>query len=212
MELTASNTLVLPQKLAQAPTCWHREELWFDKEPHDWDFDFNCEQALIAVGIGKRECPTIAGWAAFVIAGALVATLTEKYIVPPDPEPLGWSGKIEHFIWEALWKAAQENSNALDKRFIATMLRSFLPREHRAPPNRPYRESNFVRSWGPAGLQYPDTIMHSVGNLRLRHLQNGLKAFDSLPEEMQDSIRQVAQHVPTMLEIAIQRIRKTYMW
>ena len=208
-----SNTLVLPEKLVyKAPTCWHKEELWFDKERGGWRFDLNCEQALIAKGIGKRRCPTIAEWTAFAVAGGIVATLTGRYIIPPEPEPYDWVANLEHFIWEALWQAFQENQEKPDRTFMAAMLRSFLPREYYAPPDRPYRMSNFVRRWGSRGLEYPDTIMHSIGNIRLERLQKGREAFSQLPDNVKDSIRQVAQHIPPMLEIAIKRIKKTYLW
>ncbi len=209
--LTVSNTLVLPQTLvSRTPTCWHKKELWFEQEEHDRHFDMNCEQALIAEGIGEHKCPTIAEWAAFTIAGGIVATLTGKYILPPDPEPWDWAGRMEDYIWEMLWQAVQENSDALNRMFIAVMLRRFLPREYYAPPDRPYRISNFARRW--ESLEYPDGIMHSVGNLRLEHLQKGREVLALLPDEIKNSIKQIAQHVPIMLQIAIERIRKTYRW
>lgn len=211
--LTNMNTLVLPQKLLyKAPTCWDKEKLWFDKEEHDWRFDLNCEQALIAEGIGEHKCPTIGEWVAFTVVGGIVAALTGKYMIPPDPEPFDWTANLEHFTWEALWKTFQEDQEKLDRTFMAAMLRSFLPREYHAPPERPYRMSNFVYRWGSFWLEYPDTIMHSVGNVRLERLHRGRESLTFLPENVVASIRQVRQYIPTMLEIAIKRIQKTYMW
>lgn len=211
MELTSSNTLVLPvQLLRQAPTCWHKEQLWFDKEPHEWCSDNDCQKSLIVEGIGENKCPTIGEWAAFSIAGAIVATLTGKYIAPPEPEPFDWTSNLEHYIWETLWQAVQENETKLDRAFVATMLRGFLPREHYAPPEHPYRASNFLGHW--QRMEYADTSSHSVGNLRLERIKQGREAMDRLPQMIAASIRKVAPHVPPMLEIAIKRIRRTYMW
>jgi hypothetical protein len=209
--LTSTNTLELPKELLfKAPTCWS-EHLWFDKEKHeDRNFDINCEQAVIAEGIGERECPTIGEWIAFSITGAIIAALSEKYIVLPDPEPLDWRSNVEHYIWEALWQAVQENETKLNRTFVAAMLRSFLPREYHAPPDRPYQTSNFVRHW--ISLEYPDTFMSSVGNVRLIRLQEGRKAIALLPEDVADSIRLVGQYVSSMLDMAIKRIKKTCNW
>jgi hypothetical protein len=211
MKAVNSNTLVLPgQLLHQAPTCWHKEKLWFDDELHEWRIDHDIKDALIAEGIGEHKCPTIGEWAAFSIAGSIVATLTGKYMIPPDPEPFDWTSNLEHYIWEALWQAVQENEAKLDRTFVAAMLRSFLPREHYAPPERPYRTSNFVSHW--RNGEYPDTLFHSVSNLRLGRIKSGRESMDRLPQTVATSIREVAQHVPPMLEIAIKRIRRTYIW
>jgi len=205
-----SNTLVLPKKLAyKAPTCWH-EKLWFDDEPYEWRTDCDIEDALIAEGIGEHKCPTVGEWAAFVAAGAIVATLTGKYMVPPEPEPWDWVANLEHFTWEALWQAFQENQEKLERAFMAAMLRSFLPREYHAPPDRPYRASNFASRW--RGGEYADTLLHSVSNLRLSRIKQGREAMGRLTETVAASVNEVAQHIPPMLKIAIKQIRRTYMW
>lgn len=211
MKLTRSNMLVLPKQLLhQVPTCWHKEQLWFDEEPHEWRSDNDCKAALITVGIGEHKCPTIGEWTAFSIAGAIVAALKGKFIVPPEPEPFDWTSNLEHYIWEVLWQTVQENETKLDRAFISAMLRSFLPREHYAPPEGLYRMSNFVSYW--QNMEYADTLFHSVSNLRLERIKQGREAMGRLLQAVATSIREVAQHVPPMLEIAIKRIRRTYMW
>ncbi|OGY22055.1 MAG: hypothetical protein A2113_02465 [Candidatus Woykebacteria bacterium GWA1_44_8] len=211
-KLTAANTTVLPTKRSyQAPSCWNEEKLWFERRSYDPNLerlDRDCIRALIAKGTGTRECPTVAEWAAFCVAGGVIATLTGKYITPPDPEPLDWAAEARHFIWEALWQAAEENGNKLDREFLAVILREFLTREHYAPPDRPYFRSSFEEMW--RSHEYPDAMMHSIGNVRVKHLREGRKAFKQLPSGMQEAIERVAKHVPTMLPIANRRIRKTY--
>lgn len=206
-----SKILVLPEKpLRQAPTCWNEDKLWFDKVPHKFPTDRNIRKATIARGIGERRCPTVDKWVAFSIAGAIIATLTGKYIAPPNPEPVDWQSDLEHHIWEALWQAVQENKRQLDETFVAAMLRSFLPRYYYAPPERPYLMSDFVFDWQGGG--YADTLFRSVSNLHLCLISDGRKLMKSLDQEVATSIRKVTLRVPTMLEIAIERIRRTYMW
>ncbi len=202
IKLTEKNRLVLPDKLErEAPTCWD-SELWFDKE-YDAYSDLNCEQALIAKGIGEHRCPTAGIWVSFAVAGGIIAALTKKYIVPPDPERLDWIENLQHFTWEVLWKTFQDNPG-LDSAFREAVLRSFLPREHRTLLES-WRMSNFVLHWGVDGLlQCPDTT-HPIGNVRLQCLEKGHKAFGSLSQGIRDSIRQVSQYVPPMLEITIQQ-------
>lgn len=187
-------------------------ERWFDQEVRDQHFDLFIEQALIAEGIGERQCPTIDKWAAFSVAGGVIAALNEKYITPPEPEPLGWVAELENFTWEALWQAFQENQTKLDRRFMATALRSFLPREHYAPPEGPYHKSYFASHWGVGGLGYPADVWRSVSYIRPELLREGREALALLPEDIVSSIHKVAPYIPTMLEIAIKRIRKTYLW
>ncbi|OGE70780.1 hypothetical protein A2617_01700 [Candidatus Daviesbacteria bacterium RIFOXYD1_FULL_41_10] len=204
--LTKANTLTLPGKLLyKAPTCWSKDRLWFDKEPHNWDFDFSLERALVASCIRENRCPTIAEWAHFCLSGAVVAALRGKYIVPPEPEPWDWAANLEHFSWEVLWEADQKHPEVLDKTFKASLFRDFLPREHYAPPDHPYSMSNFQQCWINF---YPDTLMDSIGNIRLARLKEGCKIFLTLPEEIRASIDLVAKHTPTMLEIATSRFRK----
>lgn len=211
MKLTSTNTIVLPSKLLrQAPNCWHKEQPWFDKEPHEWRLDSDCQSALVVAGIGEHKCPTIGEWTAFSIVGAVVVTLTGKYIVPPEPEPFDWTTNLEHYVWETLWQTVQGNETKLDRAFVASMLRSFLPREHYAPPEHPYRASNFLGHW--QSMEYADTSFHSVGNLRIECIKQGREAMGRLPQEIATSIREVAIHVPPMLGIAIKRIQHTYMW
>ena len=210
MKITEQNTLVLPEKLLrEAPNYWNKKQLWFNNEPHEWRVDCDINNALIAEGIGERKCPIIAEWVAFSIIGAVVAKLTGKYIVPPKPFP-GWTSDIEHHIWETLWKAAQENETGLDRAFMASVMRSFIPQYHHAPPDRPYCRSNFVSYWMLG--EFPDTFSHSVSHVRLDRINSGRETIARLPQTMADCIKEVAQHVPPMLEISIERIKRTYMW
>jgi hypothetical protein len=205
----SKNVLVLPEELPRkAPTCWQKE-LWFDDEKHDWRTDYDIENALIVHGIGERQCPTVSKWVAFSIAGAIVARLTGKYIVPPE-EPLPFNWDLEQHIWEALWQAVQENQTKLNKVFMAAMLRSFIPRQHHAPPERPYCMSAFAAHW--LDGERSDTLYCSVSNLRLECIKQGREAMTRLSQEVVTSINEVAEHVPSMLEIAIKRIRRTYQW
>lgn len=203
--LNALNTLALPkQLLRKTPT--QKEKPWFfDNEPHEWHRDHDILDALIA-GIGEHECPTAGEWIAFSIVGAIIATLTGKYIVPPEPEPFGWTDNLEHYIWEALWQTARYNKTKLNKEFVSAMLRSFLPREHCAPRNRPCHMSNFLSHWR-SGEYTTDTLSHSVSKLRLCRIKDGRRSMNRLPEDVADSVKKVAQHVPTMLKIAIKRLQ-----
>lgn len=227
--LKASNILMLPGELThQAPISHQQEEFkkasCFDQEENQEGVDQlgklisiqrsdrTLEQALITAGIGERQCPTPDEWATFSVAGGVIAALSKKYIVPPEPEPMGWVADLERFTWEALWQAFQENQTKLDRRFMATALRSFLPKEHYAPPDHPYLKSYFATHWGVRGVGYPADTWTSVSYIRPELLREGREALALLPEDTVASIHKVAPYIPTMLEIAIKRIRKTYLW
>lgn len=190
---------------------------WFVVSPsvhHVNDFDYQCMQALIAEGIGEADCPTPSEWASFTIAGSVIATLTGKYITPPDSVELAVTRTdLEKVVWGELWQAIEAYPAVLDRSFLAAMLRNLFPKEHYSPPSRSSRASSFRDRWrGGFARDYPDDSTTSICNVKARYLREGHKAFAELPEPVQDSIRQVACHVPTMLEIAIARIRRTYRW
>lgn len=209
--LTDSAIWRLPVELEyKAPSCFSPEELWFNKTELPEHFEVHCITALVAEGVADRDCPTIDEWAAFAIAGGIIAALKGKYITPPNQEPLDWRTQIEHHIWEALWQAFQENQEKLDQQFRAAMLREFLPRQHHAPPERPYYESRFCHHW--KFFEFADRPFSSIGNIRLQILRTGGADFVRLPDSTRTSIKIVAQHIPQMLDITVARIKKTYHW
>lgn len=208
-DFTTENTWVLPARLThKAPL--YKKGLWFDAVCVDFNVKRDYVDALVAEGIRERDCPSVAEWAAYVIAGGVIGALTNKFILPPkEPPPSDWP--IQGLIWEALWQVSEEyrDKDALDKTFLAVMLQWFFPEQYHAPPERPYRMSFFERIWP---QHYPDTMMQSVGNIRLKPLKEGREAMARLPESAADSIQKVAAYVPPLLEVAIRNIRRTYMW
>jgi hypothetical protein len=199
MESLIPNAIRLPDKLSRRSP----EDPWFDKEASDWRLVYDCRKALIAEGIGERECPSYHDEAAFAVAGAVIAALTGRYIYPPRAPLFDWHKDQNHCVWEALWQAFLENETKLDRTFMAAMLRDFLPRYHYAPPDHPYYESYFVARW-------PKTIntvfCPPIENLHLRFLKEGHEAMQRLPEATAASVRTVAGHIPKMLEVVIAQI------
>lgn len=177
---------------------WYQKESFWKQDKYDF-FDTECESALIAEGIGLRACPTIGEWAAFVIAGAVIAALTGKYIIAPGGTKEGMANRI----WVALWRASEKNGEKFDRKFLATMLRSFFPRSR-------YCQSNFAHHW--EYFEYPDALFRSIGNVRQERLRVGLEAIKNLEKPVIASIREVTPHVPRMLEIANKQVRSSYMW
>ena len=208
------NRIVLPTKSPHVAP--NREDgQWFESNDfrENSEFDSNCMKALVSAGIGERTCPTPSEWVAFSFVGAIVATLTGKYLVAPESGHPLWHRSSERILWEILWENVEEHKDTLDKNFLASTLRSFLPRSHRSPPDRPYYKSRFESRWrGPFGDGWADTTTQSVGNLRISCLKDGKEALLLLPESVQDSIQKVATHVPHMLVVAMERMRKTYQW
>ncbi len=222
MDLNSRNTLMLPAKLSHdAPTCHgYGEELWFDAEvpsglKEKVDFlrrDSDCIGAILSAGVGSLKCPMVAEWISFAVAGAIIAAATGKYLIPPDPEPFDFPEKIEDYVWETLWKTVlqKDGQTTLSREFIAAMFRVFLPREHHAPPDHPYRESEFVSWWN--AIQPGDRLFSSIGHLRIDAVESGNKALRNLPHALTVPATIVSQHVPMMLEIVVNRIQKTYLW
>lgn len=205
--------IVLPEKFKRnAPTCWHKD-LWFELKT--WDpatdrFDNDCIDALIAKGIGdKLQCPTMGRHAAFCVAGGVVAAMTRKNIaLPVDVSWRAW--EKEEYAWEMLWEAAEAHRETANISFLASVLRGFLPRENYCPPDRPYRRSRFVERW--ENVAYPLTSFSSVHRLRPECIDLGKKALRRLPAPVVDVINKTATHIPPMLDLVIERIKKTYHW
>ncbi|HLC39012.1 MAG TPA: hypothetical protein VJJ80_02745 [Patescibacteria group bacterium] len=220
MELTARNTIVLAIKRTYPRGCWGEKNYWFDQFPKGSDLlsaslarnesDNCCISALLAKGVGQNEAPTIANWISFVLAGAIIATKTRKYIIPPEKKPYDWESNIEQFVWEQLWMKIQWKRHPLDSDFVVVMLREFVPRHHMGGELYPsFCRSTFAGLWPHV---YQPVGGSSIHSLLPETLELGNRSFDTSSEEIQDSILQVAEHVPTMLEIANARIRKTYSW
>lgn len=218
LTLTPENTLVLPAKLSRdVPTDKEEEELAFlttDRSLIDvWQADRSLELALITKGIGERKCPTVAEWASFAVCGGLVAALTGKYLVP-ERTRLFPEDDMANLLWETLWKSFKSNPEALNKEFMAAMLREFLPRFHSGGPLFSSGYDNlFVANWkGVWGGGYADNKFRSVGRLRIDVTRKGRKAARLLPEEIVSSVNLVAKHIPPMLTTSIHVIRKSYLW
>src|SRR3990170_1367598 len=100
------NTFILPGELShEAPSFWDEGKMGREYRFDCWREDHYCLNALIVEGIGRKRCPVFIEWAGFSIAGATIATLTGKYIVPPNPATLEWQKQIQFHTWEALWQA-----------------------------------------------------------------------------------------------------------
>src|SRR3989344_2913981 len=162
--LTKKNTLPLPLfPSPEAPTCWHKE-LWFagdENDPGTERFDDDCIDALIAKGIGDRGCPTEGKLAAFCVAGSIIAAITGKYLSPDRKNDL-WA-HTEERIWAMLWSVSEKHKETTNISFLAAALRSFLPREHYCPHDRPYYTSRFVRRW--KDVAYPLAWTYSLEHI-----------------------------------------------
>lgn len=209
-KLTTENTLVLPEKHAGVGPHDH-EAAWFRKSLLEPGNDREIIDAIIAKGIGSRPCPTPRDWAAFAVAGSIIAALTDKYITPPDPEPPEWVAyEMVHMLWGTLWQSVEENKEELDQEVLAAILREFQPRWNDGGPYFSGSHASFFEQcWS---LEYPDTGSVSICNVRISRLKRGEKAFKELKPKEQAAIRKIARHMPTMLRIANQRVRKTFRW
>lgn len=215
MVLIAENTLELPRYPAHtAPNSTDNQ--WFARKPTSplseehwriWEFERRCVAALVVKGIGQRQCPSRRPWAYACIAGAMIAALSGKRPVIPEG---GFGGNIEIILWEALWEATEKSKEKLDRDFLVVMMRSLLPRTSYTPPLSSGVESNFADGWHNLDTGFADTSSRLLCNLRRERIQEGKKAFLLLPEPVQASVLEVAQHVPYMLRITVARIRRTH--
>ena len=138
-KLTTENTLVLPEKHAGVGPHDH-EAAWFRKSLLEPGNDREIIDAIIAKGIGSRPCPTPRDWAAFAVAGSVIAALTDKYITPPDPEPPEWVAyEMVHMLWGTLWQSvrkqrrARSRSTGCDSKGVSTTLERRRPILQRKP-------------------------------------------------------------------------------
>ena len=213
VELTEDQIHVLPEKrIGSGPNQRTALQCDFMQGPDasfPSRFDYDCMAALISKGIRERQCPIVPEWASFVFAGGFIATLTGKYIQPLLPEPYNWP--IRHIVWDVLWEATDRGEqNILNQRFFNAWLRMFLPDFTYSPPDRPYPTNTFERMW--IGLYYNSFPCRSAAELLPKKIEYGLSKFDLLPEDIQNSILKVSEHIPAMLEIVIKRIRATFSW
>lgn len=206
-------TITLSQELTHKASLYfsEKEPPWFEEKIKEEEYlKRHFSRILVAQGIGDSECPSNPEWAAFSVAGGIIAALTGKYIVPPDPEPYAWHDNMERFVWEVVWKAVEEENNKLDRTFCALTLWLFLPRRHYAPPDHPYYMSNFVQQW--QGRNYASTIMRSVTSLSSVCIEDAKEHFGQLPESLAHSIQEVAEHIPVMLKIVNECVRRRYRY
>ncbi|MFA6492721.1 MAG: hypothetical protein WCV58_01095 [Patescibacteria group bacterium] len=208
---------MLPDKLKREPLPdWLEESVTFDQRHNNWDFDYNCEQSLVCYGISNRQCPTLSEWAAFVMAGSIIASLSGKYIIPVRPEHYDWGGNLECFVWEVLSESVLENfkTTKLNRSFLLAMLRDLFPSRHYCPPDRSYCESTFAKRWSDCfcGLAYPENMSRSVSCIRSTRFIDARKAFQALSKDVRKSILEVSQYTPTMLDIAVDHVCKTHSW
>ena len=167
-----------------------------DLQP-DLRFAFNCLKGLIIEGIGREQCPLVPKWAAFVVAGAIIASRTGRFIVPPEPRPSDFSASLNRYLWQAVYEAIADGDG---NQFLAAMAGFFIPIRHYPSPDPPYLESLFEDYW----THLPYEAFVSVGELSDRYFRDREKVFGEIrDQEVILEIIRVAQYAPTMIKIAL---------
>lgn len=208
----SSRILLPPQLSYDAPSDLHDDEtkrgLWFYKDPlASHEVEHRCIDALMLGGIGVSRCPRDGQWAAFALAGAVVASQTGTYMVPRMFHE--WILEVECHTWEALWRAFEDGEGDLDREFVAIVLRQFFPRYHTGGPyDRSFFKSRFVTFWE----MFPPTSnwLCPTCELDTAWLNIHRKDHAELSEGVRDSVGKVIPHIPPMLEITIRRNDRTY--
>jgi hypothetical protein len=200
--------LVVPAgRTNQAPSHWKSETLWFEDFVDSRTSD-RVIMTLLAEGIGEGACPTMGDWAAFGLAGGLIAAVTGKQIQFPEGQS---SEHREERTWELLWEFLAGPDTGLSQEFIAAILKGFLPRSHHSPPDRPYLRTDFVSFWAFHSPAYP--YMSSVGKLT-KWSQSWAKeeSLARLSPEVVADIKRVAPYIRAGTDYAIACIRAKYRW
>jgi len=196
-KLTVSIPLVNPFILPLERLQTRSSDLWFFRESQR--FYHNCTLAFLARGIGRNTCPSNGKWAAFAVSGAIIAALSGRFIILPEPCP--WVDRLEVFaFWEGLWPTVCENFEGLDRSFLACMLATLYPSlDYYHGFDSGIVASPFCKDWG---RRWFDPNIESVRLWDFR-LKEGGKIFESLPEAVQGSIIKVACYFPIALEISL---------
>jgi hypothetical protein len=165
----------------------------------------DCMAALVWKGGSNSRWPIGSDRAAIAVEGAVIAALCSKYIMPYEGFFLVINDK-EYFqvVWEIFWKAHQVKANKkkLNSRFLAVIMYLFKPIEESVDiREKAYTTVNFAGWWGFAGLGYPDTMMGRTCRVRRDVLDYGKRKYKLLPQKIQQSVDQVAVHIPQTLEI-----------
>ncbi|PIX56478.1 MAG: hypothetical protein COZ49_01890 [Candidatus Yonathbacteria bacterium CG_4_10_14_3_um_filter_47_65] len=182
------------------------EKFWFE-EGRDSSFDASCRAALIVEGIGENVCPVDGEWVAFSIVGAIVATAARMNIVPPKEPNFHWRNEMAFHLWDALWHFVPENGNIINSTLLASLMRSFLPREHSSTPSRKTSwMSDFVYFW--KTYSHPESFAGPVSRISRKSLIDGRRLSRRLPEEIIEPIKTIGNHVPYMLGIAVASVKR----
>lgn len=196
------------ERALRAPTCF-ASDLWFKPKRYRYDpsedrFDSDIMDALIALGIDEKKCPTEGKDAAFCVAGGIITAITGKYVVFPKN---GYDGtRQEHLVWEVLWNTTEQAKETWNLPFLSSVLRTFLPIQHDPLIDRPYYQSEFVRRW--QLLAYPLTFSRDPQRICDEHITRGKKALEKLPPKTAKAVRKAARYIPAALEIFDAHARK----
>lgn len=214
-----SDVWILPHDYKrQAPYYFDQDDrLWFEDEA-DTIFAIRCIDSLIALGIGKKTCPQISEWALFVLSGSITKTLSGK--LPAIPfirfTTCGWhtQANLENYLWEILYcsvqKRLEESGSGLDRNFLASMLKFFLPR-YRSDDMDSEIASHFVDYWNRIQAFWGSSFS-STATLHPDYVESSQKSFQYLPPKTRNSIRAVASHVPGMLQLINPFVRNKYSY
>ncbi len=159
--------------------------------------DVSYDYIILGKGVGSSFCPVNFRWISYCLSATMIATVTDKLIVPPDPEPLDWRPNVEIYSWLMLWRVYIENEKSVSKIFWLPMLKILLPKSIDQPHDRPYYESDFAHYGNGDILDYENK---SRAKLTKSFLQEVKEEFRRIPPEIVVEIEKVISVMPTVLE------------
>lgn len=190
------------------------KKYWFETQAKpfcdNFDFDTLIEEALVVECIDDKECPISADWVFYIVAGCIIAALTDKYIVIPKEIRFGWWDNFERFIWEVLWKFYNDkkNKNKLDRDFMGAVFRLFLPRSNIITFNLDDQHFTnlFVYHW--AMNNHPHLCVGTKTRLIFYYIEQVKQKECFLPDKVLDSLDKVAKHSSVMIKIAMDYLER----
>lgn len=171
---------------------------------------------LVSKGADEQRCPTDHDLAALVFGGAVIAALTDEYVVLEKVKqqesasgdvcyvPKKYILDLSIVVFNEICRASARSPDRLDPRVVAEILGLFYPELHHSPPDDPYRESAFEYVWA----RLPYLVGESFSTIHIEKSREDLE-FERFVAgtPIEESLRRITDRVPRMLNLTVGRHR-----
>lgn len=194
------------------PSIDYKDAMFLRKEGNTpWEqqrSDARFQRAFVTASVGMNQVPVPGEWAAFTLAGSVIASLTHHFPYPPiKTDFMQLQTDIELYAWEILWNMRKDLCMEFGGDVGATVLRIFFPRARHASSDHPYFMSDFASRW--TLERYADSLPEWIGNLRIAILKDGFQLLDECSPLERAVIDAIRIHTPTMTKLVMRYFKNS---